>query len=391
MSIIQYPTLTSLGDVSVETFLKEYWQQKPLFIKNAFPNFSSPIDANELAGFALEEDVNARLVEEFVNQKSHSHIDSQWKVTHAPLDENIFSTLPEHDWSLLVQHVDSLDPNVNALLNAFRFIPNWRLDDIMVSYAPDGGGVGPHFDYFDVFLLQAEGKREWKLGQWCDESSELIPDQPMKLLKEFHTHSTIEMQPGDLLYIPAKHAHWGKAIGESLTYSIGFRAPSHAEFLLDYAQELASQLGEDDRYRDTTHALRAHNRPFHNGEISHEAISVFQQNLHALVNRPELISRWLGEFSTQLKSDIDSNISPLSFVHLEQGNSVSLSPFCRAAYYDNSPDQALLFINGQSWQCTIKLAQTLSGYRQVMYSEYDGTDKTVIRELCELGWLEALS
>ncbi len=291
----------------------------------------------------------------------------------------------------MVQHVDSLDPNVNAILNAFRFIPNWRLDDIMVSYAPDGGSVGPHFDYFDVFLLQADGKREWKIGQLCDESSKLIPDQPMKLLEEFHTHSTIEMEPGDLLYIPAKHAHWGKAIGESLTYSIGFRAPSHAEFLLDYAQEIAPHLGEDDRYRDTPKALHAKNRPYHNGEISHDAIKVFQQNLQAMVNRPERLSQWLGEFSTQLKSDIESNIDAASIAEIKQENTAVLSQFCRAAYYDSAPDGALLFINGQTWQCTQKLAQALSGYRQIIYSEYDGLDKAVIAELCELGWLETFS
>lgn len=384
-----YSVLSSLGDISTETFLKEYWQKKPLFIKNAFPDFESPIDANELAGFALEDDVNARLVEEKRDATSNDHQRSQWKVTHGPLEEKVFSTLPEHDWSLLVQHVDSLDPGVNSLLNAFRFIPNWRLDDIMVSYAPDGGGVGPHFDYFDVFLLQGEGKREWKLGQICDERSALIPDQPMKLLQEFHTHTTIEMSPGDLLYIPAKHAHWGAAIGESITYSIGFRAPSHSEFLLDFSQEIASHLGEDDRYRDTPTAFASGERPFHSGEISASAIETFKQNMQNLVDQPEALQRWIGEFSTQLKCDIQDNIDAITRNDLTDGCTGILSAFCRAAYVQNQGDKAQLFVNGQSWKTSLTLAQNISGYQQIHYDAYDNQDQAVIDNITDLGWLEA--
>ena len=355
-----FNTLTQLGDMPVERFLTEYWQKKPLLIRQAIPNFQSPISADELAGFSLDEDICSRLVIE-------DRATNNWQVKHGPLNESDFAKLPDTDWSLLVQNVDALDLSVNALLSLFRFLPNWRLDDIMVSYSPIGGGVGPHFDYYDVFLLQGEGERRWRLGQHCDSSSDLLEDQPMNILSEFHGETEWLTKPGDIIYIPAHIAHWGESLSPSITYSFGFRAPSHADLLLDLAQEVASTLTEDQRYRDS--ALSP--KPVHDGgpdsaRIDATVISEFQSTLEALVSDPQMIGNWLGEYSTRLKNE--SLLPELDFAEQDDwlnNQPLQLSSFCRSAYITSSTSEenTRLFINGESYECTAALASLLSNYK----------------------------
>jgi 50S ribosomal protein L16 3-hydroxylase len=212
--------LEQLGDMPIETFLRDYWQKKPLLIRQAYPGFELPIDGDELAGLALEEEVESRIVLE--------HGKTPWELRHGPFDEQTFSQLPESHWTLLVQAVDQWVPEIHELLQDFQFIPGWRLDDIMISYASDKGSVGPHFDYYDVFLLQGMGKRRWRIGQHCDSGSELVEGTPLKLLRNFETTDEWVLEPGDMLYIPPGIAHWGIAEGECITCSIGFRAPPGA-------------------------------------------------------------------------------------------------------------------------------------------------------------------
>ena len=364
-----YQKLTHLGGIPIEIFLRDYWQKKPLLVRQAFANFQSPLSAEELAGLSLDDDVVSRLVIE--NPTTDS-----WSVSHGPLPESKFSELPESHWTLLVQHADSLDPEVNELLHAFRFIPNWRLDDIMVSYATDKGGVGPHFDYYDVFLLQGEGKRRWKLGQQCQSGSKLVPNQPMKILQEFETTEEYIVEPGDLLYVPAQLAHWGEAIGESITYSIGFRAPSHADTLLDFSQEMASYAHEDDRYADPNLQLQEFS-----GQISDDAVSTLQQLLMKYWNDKARIAYWIGEYSTRLKQDYPADsLETVSKEAVLSAVKVKLSAFCRCAYYE-SPHQAVCFINGDSWNCSIELARALSSYEPFDVSAFSGEDSLVIKGL----------
>lgn len=381
-----HPTFTHLGDITVTEFLTQYWQKKPLLIRNAFPDFESPISADELAGLALEEEVNSRLI----IQKSSNF----WKVEHGPLPEERFTELPENDWTLLVQHVDSLSPEVNELLNAFRFIPNWRLDDIMVSYATDNGGVGPHFDYFDVFLLQGEGKRRWRIGQHCNSHSKLIPDQPMKILEQFITSEEWIVEPGDLLYIPAQTAHWGEAIGESLTYSIGFRSPSDTELLLDYSQEASTPLTDDNRYTDPDLTTQDNA-----GEINTTAIHKLIATLQTYASDEDAVARWLGEYSTQLKYTAETIELPLDFLRFDEfkdGEPGQLSPFARSAYIDTKKlttkqihktsygsNDAYCFINGRCYVCTLFLAEILCSAQGVAYDELSTGDKEVMRTLLD--------
>lgn len=385
----QHSRLTHLGELTVEQFLSDYWQKKPLYIKHAFPNFEPSITPDELAGFSLDDDAVSRLIIETPHKDSHS----SWSVEHGPIDEKRFSTLPKTHWTLLIQHADQLDPGINELLTAFRFIPNWRLDDIMVSYATDCGGVGPHFDYFDVFLLQASGKRRWRLGQKCDAQSSLVPDQPMKILKNFEEQSEFICEPGDLIYIPANLAHWGEAIDESMTYSIGFRAPSDAEFLLDFSHEVSQELNEDQRYSDPELTLSKFS-----GEISNSVILNFKEKLKHHLDNDQKIAKWLAYFSTQNKNQIDNEefllYEPLSCEEYEllintKEASIKLANYHRCAYLphkanesDNESDNksgtqdvdnqdiknqniTQCFINGDCYECTFFLAQLLSSYSQI--------------------------
>ena len=200
-------SIFSQGELSVEVFLNQYWQKKPLLIRQAFPGFVCPIDANELAGLACEEHVESRIVLE--NDQGRP-----WQCRMGPFDESDFASLPPTHWTLLIQGLNNWVPDISDLLNYFRFIPNWHLDDIMASYAPDQGSVGPHFDFYDVFLLQAEGKRRWKIGNTCTADTARLEGTDLRILKEFETQTEWLLEPGDMLYLPPQIAHYGVAEGE---------------------------------------------------------------------------------------------------------------------------------------------------------------------------------
>jgi 50S ribosomal protein L16 3-hydroxylase len=198
-------------------FLKQYWQTGACFFKGAFSVTKEFIDADSLAGLSIEDEIESRIVKRDVTT-------NQWSTLHGPFDEHSFNDLPDSDWTLLVQSVDSWYPQAQELLNSFRFIPRWRFDDLMVSYATDNGGVGPHSDNYDVFLLQTSGKRRWRVGATGDlpKETELVPG--MRHLTEFEPFIDVVMEPGDMLYIPPNTAHWGVSLGESIGYSIGYRS-----------------------------------------------------------------------------------------------------------------------------------------------------------------------
>ena len=281
--------LTHLGNMPVTTFLRDYWQQQPLLIRQAFPGFESPLTPDDLAGLALEEDLESRIVLE----QGES---GPWELLNGPFSETTFAKLPESHWTLLVQAVDQWVPEVHDLLEAFRFVPNWRLDDIMVSYAADQGSVGPHFDYYDVFLLQGYGQRHWHLGQNCKADSERLSGTALDILKSFDAKQDWILEPGDMLYVPPQIAHHGIAIGDSMTYSIGFRAPSHADILSDFAHDLAANLDNDLRYKDPS--LTRQRNP---GEINSRAVHRLRDILLQYTSDEEKLGDWFGRFMTTRK------------------------------------------------------------------------------------------
>ncbi len=228
------------GSLTPQQFLERHWQRAPLMLRGALPDFRSPISADELAGLACEDAVESRLVQ--------GHVGSTWRLEHGPFDEARFERLPERDWTLLVQDVDKLVPELGSLLEPFRFIPDWRIDDIMVSFAAPGGSVGPHTDQYDVFLLQAQGRRRWQLSENFDRR--LRSDVDLKILEFFEPEQEFIAEPGDVLYLPPNVAHYGVALDEAMTFSIGFRAPDQHELMLALADELASRSASGARFTD---------------------------------------------------------------------------------------------------------------------------------------------
>jgi len=392
--------LTHLGDMPVATFIDQYWQKKPLLIKNALPEYSDITTGDTLAGLSLEDGVVSRLIQQTpknVTQSSSSNIASDWQVTHGPIDESLFSTLPNHFWTLLVQHADQLLDEVDDLKQLFTFLPSWRLDDVMISYSTDGAGVGPHYDYYDVFLLQGEGKRRWRTGQHCSANTPLDPNAPMKVLQNFETENDWIVTPGDLLYIPPQCAHWGEAIGESITYSVGFRSPSHQDILLDYAQHISESLTQDKRFTDPSSQLH---HP-HKSEITHASIQEIQNILHHYANNPQEIAKWLGHTMTQPNPGIaiehEYTIEADTSLAKLQKNSMglALSPLLKAAFYtdvdhkDNNPrtNNAQLFIHGESYACDYSLASALCRHETIYINTLNTQQQNLLTTLLAQGYL----
>jgi 50S ribosomal protein L16 3-hydroxylase len=277
-----------LGGLSARQFIEEYWQKKPLLVRNAFPGFGDMLSPDELAGLACEEDVQSRMV---LNSRG------KWKLEHGPFAEDRFARLPKKDWSLLVQGVNHHLPEADELLHEFDFIPRARLDDLMVSFAPDGGGVGPHFDSYDVFLLQGLGQRLWRIsGQ---EDMTLVPDAPLRILKDFRIDQEWVLNPGDMLYLPPKLAHWGIAVGDCMTYSIGFRAPSAQELATQFLGFMQERVGVAGMYADADL-----NPQTHPAELGEQMLHKVEAMLRGIEWSSEDVADFLGSYLTEPKPHI---------------------------------------------------------------------------------------
>ncbi len=328
---------TLLGGLSAETFLRDYWQRKPLLIRQAFPGFESPLSPDELAGLALEDEIESRIVLE--------HGEHPWELRRGPFAESEFQTLPERDWTLLVQSVDQFVPEVAELLKAFRFLPSWRLDDVMISYAAPGGSVGPHYDNYDVFLLQGHGRRRWKLGQACTSDSALLDNPDLKILAEFAEAQEWVLEPGDMLYVPPGLAHHGIAEDECMTYSIGFRAPSHQEVLVHFTDFLAHYARDDHRYSDA--GMLPTDQP---AALDDAALDRLQSILRKVTEDRSALAVWFGRFMTEPRypervqaQEVDSaELVKL----LEQGYGLLRNPSARLAYRIEE-DTLVLFASGE--------------------------------------------
>lgn len=222
-------------------FLANYWQKKPLLLRNGFANFTDLIEPELLAGLAMEEAVDARIIQQNGND---------WDVVHGPFED--YEQFGESDWTLLVQAVNEWFPEVQELLSAFRFLPDWRIDDVMVSFATENGSVGAHLDQYDVFIIQGGGRRHWRVGERATNLTEICPHPDLKQLEdsEFATVIDTVLEPGDVLYIPAGCPHHGVALEPSLNYSVGFRAPNSAEWLAQIADQLLASEQNFPRYKD---------------------------------------------------------------------------------------------------------------------------------------------
>ncbi|AUG08563.1 cupin domain-containing protein [Pseudomonas sp. S09G 359] len=341
--------LQLLGGITAREFLRDYWQKKPLLIRQAIPDFESPIDADELAGLALEEEVESRLVIE--------HGERPWELRRGPFAEDTFSTLPEREWTLLVQAVDQFVPEVAELLEQFRFLPSWRIDDVMISFAAPGGSVGPHFDNYDVFLLQAQGKRNWKIGQMCNSESPLLQHADLRILAEFEESAEWVLEPGDMLYLPPRLAHFGIAEDDCMTYSVGFRAPSAAEVLTHFTDFLSQYLTDEERYTD------ADAQPVSDPhQIQSDALDRLKSLLAEHMSDERMLLTWFGQFMTEPRYPelvAGEELDEQDFIsHLQDGAILVRNPSARLAWSEVD-DDVLLFASGQSRYLPGKLRELL--------------------------------
>lgn len=344
-----------LQNFDSDTFISEYWQKKPCVIRQAFADLQSPISPEELAGLACEEDVHSRLVMEKGGE-------SPWQLRYGPFKESDFLSLPESHYSLLVSECEKWLPEFAELLESFRFLPQWRIDDVMISYAPAGGSVGPHIDEYDVFLLQIEGLRDWQFDNQRMSHPALIPDLDLAILESFTSDQQATLAPGDMLYLPPGVAHHGVAVDACLTCSIGFRAPTATEVLESFALEI-DKLGLGmQRYRDPDLETSRNAN-----EITATEIGNFRQMVEQLLDQPENI--WVESIGKLLSDTVISEAAEsaeiASFDQL-YADDWMINPDSKILYHQDDAN-IRFFCNGQVTElpntaATLEIIQQLCGY-----------------------------
>lgn len=320
--------LALLGGLTASQFMRRHWHKKPLLVRQAIPGFKPLIPRARLLAMAGEDGVESRLIQQ--------HDGGSWKLSHGPLSRRSLPSLQKPGWTVLVQGVDLHDDGVHQLMQQFRFVPEARLDDLMISFATDQGGVGPHFDSYDVFLLQAHGRRRWRIGRQKDLS--LQPDVPLKVLSHFEPEEEFVLEPGDMLYLPPKWAHDGIAEGECMTYSIGFRSPARDEL----ARELLLRMSDEPDEPEVPVVYRDPDQPAVEapGEIPASLHDFARKSLERALAEPLALERALGEYMTEPKANV-------WFEHGEENGmfeSVVLDRRTRMMY-----DARHIFINGESY------------------------------------------
>ena len=368
--------LTLLGEITPEQFLRDYWHKKPLLIRQAIPGFKPLLERAALFELAAREDVESRLV---------SHFDGQWKMQSGP--QHKLPALKKKEWTLLVQGVNLHDDGADALLRKFRFLPDARLDDLMISYASDAGGVGPHFDSYDVFLLQAQGQRRWRIGAQKDLT--LVDGVPLKILADFKPQEEFVLEPGDMLYLPPHYAHDGEAIGECMTYSIGFRAPSYQELGEAFLQFMGDSIELPGRYADADLAPTQHA-----AEISKAMLARVAEQLQKVSFTEDDITIFLGEYLSEPKASVTfdervRDLSPAKFNQSAALKGVKLSRKTQMLYRGKH-----VFINGESFSVSVKDRKSLSllaDERQLDGAAVAGVSTDVLEALYtwyQDGWLK---
>ncbi len=334
-SALQQP-IALLGGISPSEFMATYWQKKPLLIRQAAPEYVDRFPVDDLFELAESDDVESRLVRQ---HRGH------WKMMRGPIDPEVRPTLGKKHWSLLVQGVNLHDDDAASLLGRFRFIPDARLDDLMVSYAVDGGGVGPHFDSYDVFLLQTHGRRRWRISQQRDLT--LDPTQPMKILSHFEAEQEWILEPGDMLYLPPHVAHDGVALGECITCSIGFRAPGERELTAQFLHAMAERIEREDDQRERRYKDPDQEAVAHPAALPARLVDATQRLIDAVKWRPSDISSFLASYLTEPKATVffDPPYRPIKrdvFVKRMMARGLRLDGRTQMLY-----DARQVFINGE--------------------------------------------
>jgi 50S ribosomal protein L16 3-hydroxylase len=365
--------LSLLGGIRPAEFMRTYWQRKPLLIRQALPGFAPLLSRAALFALAQQPEVESRLV------VGENDGERDWQLHRGPFKRRDFPKLSERDWTLLVQGVDLHDAGVARLMQQFRFVPDARLDDVMISYATDGGGVGPHFDSYDVFLLQAQGRRRWRIGR--QKNLQLKDDLPLKILANFEPEHDWVLEPGDMLYLPPRYAHEGVAVGECMTYSIGFRVPQAG----DVAREVLARLSDDAMaqvgealYQDA--GQLAVNQP---AAIPSQMLDFAQDAVHKALADPRGVARALGEYLTEPKPNVWFESQPRP----KRLRGVVLDRRSRMMY-----DRHHVFLNGESWRAAggdARLMRLLADQRSLDSNDLKAATPealNLIKDWCEDGW-----
>jgi 50S ribosomal protein L16 3-hydroxylase len=371
-----------LGNLSPAQFMRRYWQKKPLLIRGAIPGLVSPLTRDELFELADRDDVESRLI---------THLRNKWALEHGPFAPDELPSLSQRAWTLLVQGVDLHDERARMLLERFRFIPDARLDDLMISYATGGGGVGPHFDSYDVFLLQVHGKRRWRIGAQRDLS--LKPGLPLKVLQHFEPDAEWLLEPGDMLYLPPHIAHDGIAQGECMTCSIGFRAPTASELTAQFLYHLAEKQDANvsaERYRDPQQP--AVTRP---AEVPAALVEKVGAILAKVRWNDADVASFLGAYLSEPKPTVvfDPPKRPLDEIRFTRQavkagirlDRKSVLLYDRRAYYLNGEENTLSGV--KSWVTELANRRRLSGKRFVTLSHHPSMTAQLHEWYCA-GWIQ---
>lgn len=323
-----------LGGLTAAQFLKRFWHRRAHLVRGAIPGFAGFLDRRRMISLACRDDVESRLI---------VRDGRQWSLDHGPFRRRDFSALPERDWTLLVQGVDLHLDEGGHLLSHFGFVPKARLDDLMVSYAVPGGGVGPHFDSYDVFLLQGPGRRRWRYGAQADLT--LREDVPLKILKRFAPEAEHVLEPGDMLYLPPRYAHDGTAVDECLTYSIGFRAPAYAELAAEFLHDLAEGVDLPGRYADPglTPSRKA-------GRLPVRLIDAAERQLRRVRWQRRTLEEFLGRYLSEPKNSTvfappDESPAPAALRRALRAGTVRLDRKSRLLY-----TKAAAYLNGEIYR-----------------------------------------
>jgi 50S ribosomal protein L16 3-hydroxylase len=365
-----------LGHFSAETFMRRYWQKKPLLIRQAITDIQPMLSRQQLFALAQSEDVESRLV-------THDPKAGHWRVKSGPMTRRSLPSLSKSHWTLLVQGVDLHDDPVAQLRDQFRFIPDARLDDVMISYATDQGGVGPHFDSYDVFLLQVHGQRRWRISQQQDLS--LREDTPLKVLRHFKAQDSWVLNPGDMLYLPPHCAHEGVALGECMTYSIGFKADTPQALAQQLLPRLAdvSAVKETARYRDSFQL--ATDQP---ARIPAKLQTFAQQALEQAVRQKHASDTVLGEWLSEPKAQVWFDAQGPQ--DLQTG--IVLDRKTKMLY-----DQRCIYINGESWRCAgadARMLRLLADKKTLNHQQIQGASDSLVdllNEWVQAGWVHPMA
>lgn len=366
-------TLPLLGGLSPQQFMKRHWQKKPLLVRQAIPGFKPLLDRAELFNLAAGEDVESRLL---------VCGDGQWQLKRGPFERRALPALKKPQWTILVQGADLHHDGVHSLMQQFRFVPDARLDDVMISYASDGGGVGPHFDSYDVFLLQASGQRRWRIGRQKDLT--LVDGLPLKILANFEPEEEYVLDAGDMLYLPPRWAHDGVAVGgDCMTYSIGFRQPNRGELARELLQRLAEDAEDnvgDAAYRDPSQPAVA--AP---GGIPPAMLDFAREALQAVLDDPAELQCLLGEYLSEPKPNVwfsETGAAPAKL------GAVVLDRRTRMLY-----DELHVFINGEGFRAAgrdAELMRELTDTRRLSAAQVKSATagaKKLMADWVAAGWL----